>query len=328
MDTNIIRNGLNNKRIFIVGGTGFVGKNILNYLKIHEIEFANVTILTRNINNFKSSYPELTDIPNLSYHECDVLNLKYFGSDFDFVINGATASIQNVNSTQLLNESILGTLNVLEYAKNASVSSLINLSSGAVYGEIKQKVAVIEDSLQRPKIENQANSYGLGKLMSEHYAYLFASNQMKVTSLRCFCFGGPYLDFSYYVLGYMISNALQNQDILLKSGSGVYRSYLSSNDLVEAIFMNLINAKLRDSNYEVYNLGSEDAYSVHDLAKIVKNNLNSKSKIVYQNNNEELISYYIPNMDKFKKTGISLESKLTDVIGETAKYYIQYYGRK
>ena len=159
--------------------------------------------------------------------------------------------------------------------------------------------------------------------MAEHYSYLYATDYTKVTTLRCFCFGGEYLDASHYVLGYLIQQALANAEIIVQSGSRIYRSYLATDDLVEWILYLLVQAQVRKENYAVYNIGSDEALTIPQLAFKVVEVLNSNSKVICPNLANKEVSFYVPNIDKIRQLGISISVSLDEVIMQTAEFYQQ-----
>ncbi|HLX55167.1 MAG TPA: NAD(P)-dependent oxidoreductase [Aquella sp.] len=319
---NFISQSLLGKRLFITGGTGFIGKNILNYLHVNQVKLEKISVLTRNSQKFVNEYPDLVCNLNIECIEKDILSLNYDGADYDYVIHASTSATEKTPSILLMDETVIGAKNILDYARKCKAKSVINLSSGAVYGDIDTYVKVTEDFIYMPKISRQSSSYGIGKLVSEHYSYLYATDKMKVTSLRCFCIGGEYLDLEYYVLGNFIKQATKNETITVQAGKGIYRSYLAAEDLVEATLYTMIKANERESDYEVYNIGSDEAIAISDLARAVCRVLNSKSQVTCPNLDDEKIFYYVPCVDKIRKTGLKMSSKLEDIILDVQKYYL------
>ena len=129
-----IQQQLDGKNLFISGGTGFFGKNILKYLQSNAIELNRVTVLTRDAQKFKSNYPELLNCSYLDFLEQDITKLSATGDKYDYVIHAATSVVEKVDSLRLVNEIIQGTRNILEFAAEAKACSVVNISSGAVYG--------------------------------------------------------------------------------------------------------------------------------------------------------------------------------------------------
>ena len=321
---NLIQEKLDGAKLFITGGTGFFGKNILSYLQKNNIQPAKVTILSRDSTRFRTSYPELANQSYLEYRDQDILNLKLVPTNYDYIIHAATSVGDKVESINLIDEIVLGSKNLLQFAKLSNAKALLNISSGAVYGRVGNTITVAEDYLGTPTIADKSSSYGLGKLIAEHYSYLFADSTMKVTSLRCFCFSGPYLNSQVFAIGDFITKALNNEDIIVNSGCRVYRSYLHTNDLVEWLLYILINSASRDSNYAVYNLGSDEAISIPNLAQLVKQVLDSKSLITYANLSNTEISYYVPDISKIKQLGPKTNFTLEQIILDTANFYTKF----
>ena len=322
-----IRAQLYGKKILITGGTGCIGKNILLYLKNNDIQPSLVTIVTRNVNKFRINYPEFAKLSFVSFREIDVINLTYDGKVYDYVIHCAASVVEKIPSAQLCSEITEGTRKVLEYARQANVKSFVNMSSGAIYGEINQLLAVVESTCQRPIIEANSSSYGLAKILAEHYDFLY-KDYFKVSSLRCFPIGGDYIDYEHYALGEFTWKAIHNENITVEAGSNIYRSYLSTNDWVEWMLHILISSVARISDYEVYNIGSDEAISIPDLAKKVVQVLDSKSQVACPNLSDSKVSYYVPNIEKVKQIGVKITDDLAQIILNTANYYRQLSNNK
>jgi Nucleoside-diphosphate-sugar epimerases len=151
------------------------------------------------------------------------------------------------------------------------------------------------------QLDNAKNTYALAKISSEHLAYLATqTSAFKVTTLRCFCFVGAYLEPSHFAIGEFVQKALNNEDIVVQAGAGIYRSYLSVSDLARQVFEVLILSTVRASSYEVYNLGSSDALSLPDLAHKVVAILGSNSKVITPNLATSSVNYYVPNITKLQ----------------------------
>lgn len=320
---NIDLSLLTNQRIFITGGTGFVGKNLLKFLIDHDITPKQVTVLTRNAQKFKQKHPELCNQTWLDFEQSDVRDLQWNNQRYDYFIHAATSVVKQANSEQLFDEIVNGTKKSVLFAKQAGVKSFINISSGAVYQLNQNLLGLTENSPLVTKLDNPKNTYAIAKISSEHLAYLAShSTEMKVTTLRCFCFAGAYLEPTHFAVGEFVQKAINNEDIVVQAGGGIYRSYLAASDLAKQIFETVIVSTIRASNYEVYNLGSNDAISLPDLAHKVVKVLGSESNVTTPNITATAVNYYVPNVTKLN-TVIKKSNNymLKNIIADLANFY-------
>ena len=140
--------------------------------------------------------------------------------------------------------------------------------------------------------------YSYIKLKNEELLKEFAKKfKIKASIARCFTFAGEYLPLtSQYVLGDIIKNILKNEDIRIKSNYKIIRSYMHSDDLVEWLLKIINNSNV---DCPVYNVGSDDHISIHELAtrlsKKYSLNIDFKDKIL--NKKKDI---YVPNIEKAK----------------------------
>lgn len=313
---------LSGKRIFITGGTGFFGKNLLKFLIEQQLNPSCVTILTRNEQKFRQQHPELCSVSWLNFEQADICDLRWNNQEYDYFIHAATSVVNQADSATLFDEIVLGTKHALAFAKLAGVKSFINISSGAVYQLNTTLHGLTENSPLVNQLDNAKNTYALAKISSEHLAYLATqTSALKVTTLRCFCFAGAYLEPSHFAIGEFVQKALNNEDIVVQAGAGVYRSYLAVTDLAQQIFEVLIVSTVRASNYEVYNLGSDNAISLPDLAHKVVAVLGSKSNVITPNLAAVNVNYYVPNVNRLDNMLQIQAMNLAQIIMNTAEHY-------
>lgn len=320
---NIDLSLLTNQRIFVTGGTGFVGKNLLKFLLDHDIAPQQVTVLTRDTQKFNQKYPELCNQRWLDFEQADIRDLEWNNQKYDYFIHAATSVVDQSESITLFDEIVIGTKKALTFAQKANVKVFINLSSGAVYhlnsklGGLKETSPLLDD------LQSGRSTYGLAKIAAEHLAYLYSKeSNMRVVTLRCFCFAGAYLEPTHFAIGEFVQKALSNEDIVVQAGSGIYRSYLAASDLARQMFEVLILATIHISNYEVYNLGSDEAISLPDLAHKVVKVLGSESKVITPNLDSINVNYYVPDINKLNSIlEIANYSILENIITNLAKFY-------
>lgn len=296
---------LKNKTILLTGGTGFFGKWFCLVLDQANKDFLlnlKITIITRNKNKFINEF-DLLDRSLFQYIESSLENYIPENKNYDFILHLATSPVDEIyiNSPyDALEQIIQGTKNLLEQTKLSKPENFLYISSGAVYGEMKEENESFKES--DGIYLNQLSPktiYGHGKRISEIHLQLSAKqNNFNYSIARCFAFVGAYLPLnSNYVIGNFITNRIENQDFVINGNGKTIRSYLYMSDLIICLLKILMNKK-----NETYNVGSDQEITILDLAKKIKEVTKSDKEIFVKNQNiSSKTDRYIPNIDKLKK---------------------------
>ena len=292
-------------RIFITGGTGLFGKSILDY-RLRHPEFlrdAELTILSRDPTAFKAANPILANQSGVTFVAGDVRDFNLTDVEFDAIIHAATPAVTTLSDDEMYSTIVDGTRHVLEFAKVCRAKRILFTSSGAVYGP--QSSAADENVATNP-----TTAYGRGKLVAER---LCIESGIPTCIARCFAFTGPYLNrHIHYAIGNFIQDCLDGKDIVIKGDGTPLRSYMFADDLVEWLF-----AILEHGNPgRVYNVGSDVAISIRDLAMTVRECLNASSEIkVLGQPVFGAANVYIPDVSRIiKELGVSITTELPDAI--------------
>jgi len=303
-------------RIFITGGTGFMGFWILstiNYLIINGLTIM-VTVLSRNPAKFLTKFPHFKKSPWLNFQTGDVESYKPLPEKFDFIIHAATDTSPEAakKPLYLYNSIIHGTERVLEHARKLEVKRVLLISSGAVYGEVSHKIGMIEENLNTGlDFNNINNAYGEGKRVMELLGRLY-SNQYRIETVtaRCFAFSGFGLN-KHFVLNQFLEQAKYKDKIIIKGTGNALRSYLYAADL--AVW--LLTILLKGESGEAYNVGSDKGYTILQLAELIRNKISPKKEIVILGDKEQSIrKNYIPSIEKAKSLGLDVWTSLEDFI--------------
>jgi len=295
--------------ILLTGGTGFFGKALLRYWAGQEQrgdEVPSVTLLSRNPNRFEAQNPDLVAHQWLQIVQGDVCSPDSLprGRAFTHVLHAATDSTNGpqLSPLQRYDQIVNGTRNVLDLAVASGASRFLLTSSGGVYGPQPSNMERIpEDYLGMPNPLHVGNAYSVAKRAAEHLCSLYnQARDLQSVVARCFAFVGPDLPLNvHFALGNFIRDALWSDEIIVNGDGTTIRSYLDQRDLANWL-MNL----LRDGKAgEAYNVGSDQAVSIADLAHLVRDLLSPEKpvRILGRPVDNAERSRYVPDISKIHR---------------------------
>lgn len=306
-------NELSKKRIFLTGGTGLFGKWLLERFKALD---ADMVVLSRTPAQFIAQFPMFGKTPNITFVQGDVRDFSFPDGHFDYVIHAATEAstrLERENPEEMYSVIVDGTRRVLEFSKQAVIKRLLYVSSGAVYGIQPPELSHIPETFPC----NPVTVYGKGKLKAEQ---LCLESGVETVIARPFAFTGPWLPLdAHFAVGNFIGNCLRNEPIEIKGDGTPLRSYMYGSDLVEW----LLTILLRGEPGRTYNVGSEEAISIFDLARLVRECAGTQNEMIVHGKKDEEASpsRYIPSVARVKKElAVFQRCSLTEAICRTIEW--------
>jgi len=246
----------------VTGGCGFIGSNLVDLLLR---EKQDVVVLDNLSNRRMANLPSAC-----KFIKGNVVNRE----DVDKAINGCqvvfhlAASVGNARSiAKPLDDAtinVLGTLNILEAARQARVQRVVYSSSAGIFGEMKQ-LPVREDHPCEPD-----SPYGCTKLCAEKLCLAYTHvHKLSTVCLRYFNVYGPRQRYDAYgnVIPIFAKMLLAKTPLTVCGNGEQTRDFVNVRDVVQANFL----AATVPNASGAYNIGSGIGTSVNKLVEIMGN---------------------------------------------------------
>jgi len=262
------------ERIFLTGGTGFVGTWLTESLCWANRRLGldiSAVLLTRDPEGFRRRAPHLAEDPAITLLAGDGPAFPFPDGTFPLIIHAATERVfppDADNPAATLDRDLAATRRVLEFACGHRARRLLFTSSGAVYGKQPPTLThVSEDYPGAPLTTDVASAYGQGKRISEFLCSTYSQVYgFEAVIARLFAFAGPLLALdANYAVGNFLRDAMAGGPIKIGGDGTPYRSYLYAADLAAWLWTLLI----RGESGTAYNTGSPHEISIADLAQTV-----------------------------------------------------------
>lgn len=300
--TGDIWDDLRDSRIFITGGTGFIGCWLLeSFIWTNEKLGlnANAAVLTRNYETFHKKAPHLATNPAVKFYKGDVRNFEFPKGEFSHIIH-ASGQLKDDPLLSTFDSIVRGTKQVLDFALFCGAKKLLLTSSGVVYGKQPSDMAHISEEYNGahdPANPNYDATYGIGKLSAEHLCALYSKQYGIETKIaRCFSFVGPYLPLDiHYAIGNFIRDGLKGEPIKVKGDGTSCRSYMYAADLAIWLWTILIKGE----SCRPYNVGSEEEYTIAEVAEIVSGTFKDKPDVeIAKSQTGKPAERYVPSVQR------------------------------
>ncbi len=322
-----------NSRIFITGGTGFFGIWLLEtFARANKKLNLNVEIVTlsRNPARFTKRFPHFAKNPFFHFVTGDIRDFSFPTGSFKYVFHLATEASDDLNRNEplkMFDVIVEGTRHILDFAVSAGVQGLLLASSGAVYGRQPYEIShVCETYNGGPDPSNPLSAYGEGKRVAELLGTLYAKKTgLEFKIARCFAFVGPYLPLDkHFAIGNFILDSVKKQPVIIKGDGTPLRSYLYASDLI----VWLLTVLVKGNTCTPYNVGSDQAISIADLAKKISSCFDYpvEIKVTSQPQTNIKPEQYIPSVTRANsELGLKVTVDIVRGIQKTIRFAEHYY---
>lgn len=266
-------------KILVTGGAGYIGSHCVKALLNDGFE---VDVIDNLLTGHKSAVDPRAKLFIGDIRDDHFLNEFFAQEKVDGVIHFAANSLVGEsmqNPLKYFDNNTYGTTVLLRAMILHNVKKIVFSSTAATYGEPK-RVPIVETDDTIP-----TNPYGESKLMMEKMMkWCDVSNGLKYIALRYFNVAGAYYDGSIgedhnpetHLIPLILQVPLGKRDHLTIYGNDYptrdgtcIRDYVQIEDLISAHILAL-KRLLDGGESEVFNLGSEEGYSVLEMVKAVE----------------------------------------------------------
>ncbi len=292
-------------KVLVTGSKGFVGKNLVRYLRNRGFE-----VIGLDISNEWLSI-DITDF--------DALSKNLSNLDFDAVIH--LAAIANIPESikdpyRCFKVNVYGTLNILEIASRRNVDRFIYASSANVYG-LPLKLPVDEETPFNPRTPYDYSKVAAEMLVESYWK----TRKLPIVIFRSWKLFGEY-DVPTTAIPNFIRACLKNEPIKL------YNSGKDTTDptyIENYCFAVELALTREDAVGEKFNIGTGNEVSIRQIAELIKKLTNSNSEILLlpprtEAEKEPMRSY--PSIEKIRnKLGYTPKVSLEEGLKRTIKHY-------
>lgn len=313
-------------RVFLTGGTGFVGKWLMATL----IEAnrcldlgCELVVLSRDPQAFVDAAPHLAQAPGVSLVRGDVRDFSFPHGGFSHVVHAATDIVTHNTPRDTFATCFEGTRRALDFAAQAGASDFLLVSSGAIYGRQPPALERLAEShAGAPDPLQVGSAYGEGKRVSEWLgAAQAATSSLRFKVARCFAFVGPYLPLDkHFAIGNFLRDAMAGDEIVIQGDGTPYRTYLHAADMAAWLWATL----LRGEPGVAYNIGGHEVLSIAELAHRTVSVLDSPAKVTILKPAPEgrVPDRYVPDVTRARlKLALPEPISLDDAIARTAQWH-------
>lgn len=273
-------------KILVTGCAGFIGSSTTSKL----LKQGHTVIGIDNLNDYynpvwkKENLKEFKHEAHFTFHQLDITDQKSLEKVFQEQVKkdqkiekilhlaaraGVRPSIQQPFLYEKVN--VLGTLNLLDLAKQYQVPQFVFASSSSVYGNQKKVPFSETDPVNKP-ISPYAATKKAGEMLCHTYAYLYG---IKTTCLRFFTVYGP--KGRPDMAPYLFTKAIINGETINQFGDGTTRrDYTYIDDIVQGILAALV----KPFAFEIINLGNNTPVSLNEFLELLQEIIGKKAKIV------------------------------------------------
>jgi len=266
---------INNKKILVTGGAGFIGSNLCEAL----LEKQNTVVCLDNFATGKrENIADFLNNSNFTFIAGDIRNIEdcqKASQGVDYILHQAALgsvprSIKDPITSNDVNVS--GFLNILVAARDNKVKRVVYAASSSTYGD-SESMPKVEDIIGKP-----LSPYAITKYVNELYADIFSKTySLETIGLRYFnVFGRKQDPNGAYaaVIPKFVSQLMAGQSPVINGDGNYSRDFTYIDNVIQANLLSLVTTNPKAIN-TVYNVAFGDRNTLNDLMRYLKEYLSS-----------------------------------------------------
>lgn len=298
-----------NKKILIIGGTGFLGYHLAK------------KCLTKrwDVTSISSNKPKkIRFLPKVKYLILDItkkkLILNKIKTNYDYVVN-LGGYVNHTEKLKTYKSHYNGSKNLIDFFLKKRIKSFLQVGSCIEYGKNKSP----QKETSTAQVKDLKSTYGKAKLSATNY--LLKKNKthnFPGNVIRLYLVYGPRQDFNRFI-PIIIKGCLDNSNFPCSSGSQ-FRDFLYVDDAIKAIIRCLKNKNL---NGEILNIGSGQPKKIKKVIYLIKNFIKLGNPLFgkIKMRNDEITRLYPDIKKASKKIDWKPKIKFNDGIAKTINFY-------